>query len=149
MIEALRTTGKPVCLSVATNLEESWKITPHYNVHLRRADLGKSDVEIIAKAMRAPELSLGPALRSLSMSYNTGLTDEGAIFLTQYLPATLKELGLVGCAIGDKGGVALLSWASKAKGLQIMCVERNSFSKKIRQEFALLAQEREKLQIFV
>lgn len=149
LIEALRSTGNAACLSAADRLEASWAANAEYNLHLRNARLGPLDAEIIAGAMREVSLSKGPALRSFSMSYNPGLTDTGVVALARAFPPTLTELGLVACAIGDEGGAALLRWGKQAAELQMICVEGNRFSAKIRQGFAALAQERKNLLVVV
>lgn len=149
LIQALRSTGNAVCLGAADRLEGSRTSNAYYDLHLRNAGLGVEDAEIIAQAMRKLSLYEAPALRSFSMSYNPGLTDAGVVLLAQAFPATLTELGLVDCAIGDKGGVALLRWGKKAVGLRMICVEGNRFSARIRQEFASLAKEKTNLLVVV
>jgi len=113
LIQALRSTGNAACRSVADRLETSRTSNADYDLHLRNADLGAVDAEIIARAMRELSLYEAPALRSFSMSYNPGLTDAGVVLLAQAFPPTLTELGLVDCSIGDEGGVALLRWGIK------------------------------------
>jgi len=149
LIQALRSTGNAACRSVADRLETSRTSNADYDLHLRNADLGAVDAEIIARAMRELSLYEAPALRSFSMSYNPGLTDAGVVLLAQAFPPTLTELGLVDCSIGDEGGVALLRWGKKAVGLRMICVEGNRFSARIRQEFASLAQEKTNLLVVV
>ena len=149
LIQALRSTGNAACRSAADRLEASRTSNADYDLHLRNGGLGAVDAEIIARAMRELSLYETPALRSFSMSYNPGLTDAGVVVLAQAFPPTLTELGLVDCAIGDEGGVALLRWGKKAVGLRMICVERNRFSARIRQEFASLAQEKTNLLVIV
>jgi hypothetical protein len=149
LIQALHSTGNPVCRNAADRLEASRRSNVDYDLHLRNAGLGAVDAEIIAQAMREISLYEVPALRSFSMSYNPDLTDAGVVLLAQSFPPTLTELGLVDCAIGDVGGAALLSWAKKAVGLRMICVEGNRFSARIRQEFASLAQEKTSLLVIV
>ncbi len=149
LIDALRSTGNAVCLSAADRLEVSRASNADYDLHLRNAGLGAVDAEIIAGALRETSLYEGPALRSFSMSYNPGLTDGGIVALAQAFPPTLTELGLVGCAIGDEGGAALLRWGQKAVGLRMICVEGNRFSVRIRQGFASLSQERTNLLVVI
>ena len=149
LINALRSTGNAFCLILAERLEASQGSKAEYNLHLRKADLGVSDAEIIASAIRKVSLYKGPALRSFSMSYNPGLTDTGVLALALAFPSTLTELGLVGCAIGDEGGAALLRWSRQANELRMICVEGNNFSSSIRLAFTALAQERPSLLIVV
>lgn len=149
LIDALRSIGNAVCLSAADRLEASRASNADYDLHLRNAGLGALEAEIIAGAMREASLREGPALRSFSMSYNPDLTDTGVVALTRAFPPTLTELGLVACSIGDEGGAALLRWGKRAVGLQMICVEGNHFSVRIRQRFASLAQERPDLLVVV
>lgn len=148
LINALRSTKNAACLTVAARLEVS-RASKYYDLHLRNAGLGVMEAEIIAKAMREISLLEGPALKSFSMSYNPSLTDIGVVALAEAFPPTLTELGLVGCAIGDVGGAALLRWAKQALELRLICVEGNHFSAKIRQGIASLAQERPNLLVVV
>ena len=149
MINGLRSTGNTVCLAAAEKLEASGASMMDYDLHLRNANLGASDVEIIARAIRKISLETGPALRSFSMSYNPGLTDADVVALTRAFPSTLTELGLVECAIGDKGGAALLRWSKQADELRMICVEGNLFSSRIRLGFSALAKERPNLFVVV
>ena len=73
---------------------------------------------IIAEAIKTVHVKRGPSLQSFSMSYNPNLGDEGVLILVKTLPSTVTEIGLVQCGIGDKGGDALMTWASKAPKLQ-------------------------------
>ena len=149
LIDALRSIGNAACLSAADRLEASRASNADYDLHLRNAGLGAVDAEIIAGSMREASLSEGPVLRSFSMSYNPDLTDAGVVALTQAFPPTITELGLVACSIGDEGGAAILRWGKRAVGLQMICVEGNHFSVRIRQMFASLAQERPNLLVVV
>ncbi|MFW2367965.1 MAG: hypothetical protein ACN4GW_16225 [Desulforhopalus sp.] len=149
LISALRSTGNVVCLNAALRLEASRTSAVEYDLHLRNAELGASDAEIIAGGIHQNYLNNGPALRSFSMSYNPGLTDSGVAALARAFPPTVKELGLVGCAIGDEGGAALLRWSKQASELRMICVEGNSFSSSIRSGFTALTQERPNLLIVV
>jgi len=149
LISALRSTGNVVCLKAAQRLEASRASKVEYVLHLRNADLGASDAEIIAHGIHQNYLTKGPALLSFSMSYNPGLTDSGVVALARAFPSTLTELGLVGCAIGDECGAALLRWSKQATELRMICVEGNNFSSSIRLAFTALAQERPSLLIVV
>ncbi len=149
MISALRSTGNAVCLAAAQRLEAFRASKVEYDLHLRNADLGASDAEIIARAIREISKNNGPALRSFSMSYNPGVTDGGVVALARAFPSTLTELGLVECEIGDEGGAALLRWSKQASELRMICVEGNGFSSSIRLGFTALAQERPNLLVVV
>ena len=110
---------------------------PTLNVHLRNANMTAADAKIIANALdRTPVFELA-RLGSFSLSYNA-IGDEGAKNLADSLPATLTELGLVGCSIGDRGGKAILDWAKHANGLQMICIEDNKMSDEMRKHFGRL-----------
>jgi len=149
LINALHSTGNAFCLKLAEKLEASRGSKAEYDLHLRKADLGVSDAQIIASAIRKVSLNKGPALRSFSMSYNPGLTNTGVAALAQAFPSTVTELGFVECAIGDEGGAALLRWCKNATELRMICVEGNNFSSRIRQGFTALAQTRPHLLVVV
>lgn len=149
LIEALRSTGNAACLAAADRLAATRAAKAEYNLHLRNARLGPLDAEIIAGAMGEAHLNKGPALRSLSMSYNPGLTDSGVVALARAFPPTLTELGFVACALGDEAGEALLRWSKEAAELRMICVEKNHFSAEMRRAFTALAQERAHLLVVV
>ena len=149
LINALHSTGNAFCLKLAEKLEASRGSKAEYDLHLRKADLGVSDAQIIASAIRKVSLNKGPALRSFSMSYNPGLTDTGVVALALAFPYTVTELGFVKCAIGDEGGAALLRWCKRATELRMICVEGNNFSSRIRQGFTALAQTKPHLLVVV
>lgn len=102
------------------------------DLHLRDAGLTPSQAQALAEAL-LEACQLGMQLRSLSVSYNPNMGDSGALALIQALPPELEELGMVGCALGAPCGEALLSWASAAPTLRMMCVEENAFPTELRQ----------------
>lgn len=87
------------------------------------------------------------SLVSFSLSYNRAVGDAAANALTTAFPASLRELGLVDCGIGDVGGIALLQWARKAPRLQMFCVEGNTFSDSVTRQFNQLGSRQ--LSVFV
>ncbi|MFT4976329.1 MAG: hypothetical protein ACI8S6_002225 [Myxococcota bacterium] len=124
--ELLNTIGSAPCLAAAEVLETG-------RLHLRGAGLTAGDAVRLAAALREE----GRAITSLSLSHNP-LGDAGTVALAGALPAGLRELGLVGCGIGDVGGEALLVWAQQARGLQMLCVEGNRFSPALRHRLRAL-----------
>ncbi len=106
------------------------------DLHLRAADLAPSQAQGLAKVL-AEARQLGMQLRSFSVSYNPRM-GQGALALIQALPPTLEELGMVGCALGEGCGEALLSWATTAPKLRMLCVEDNAFSAALRQSIRRL-----------
>lgn len=149
LIAALNTIGKPDCVDAAIRLEALEPDTAGFDLHLRRAGLDAGDARVLAGAMRKTTASSGAVLRSFSASYNSDLTDAGVIALAQAFPVTMTELGLVGCAIGDAGGLAILEWARTALSPRMICVEGNLFSVDIRSRFAALGQDRGSLLVVV
>lgn len=87
-------------------------------------------------------------LGSFSLSYNK-IGDLGAIALAAALPRTLGDLGLVDCSIADAGAKALLGWAVNASGLRIICIENNSLSEDMRNNFRLLQNASPGLAVYV
>ncbi|OEE68409.1 hypothetical protein A1OO_17870 [Enterovibrio norvegicus FF-33] len=128
LISALQATNKPVCMKVADALSTQNQEGTSYDLHLRSADLNLEDVTAIVKAIHAIDESGNAKLRSLSMSYNGNIGDEGMTILAKYLPRSVQEIGLVRCNIGDKGAQALISWMADANALGMLCVEENAFS---------------------
>jgi hypothetical protein len=104
---------------------------------------------VLARAMSDLTDEEALTLGSLSLSYNPGIGDAGASVVAQALPATITELGLVGCGIGDQGGEALLHWAENASGLRMICVEDNQFSDETKTRFVELARAKHNLFVVV
>lgn len=134
---ALRAIGSDVANTAADHLAKSAISSAALNLHLRNAQMTASDVKLIANALDRTTVSELARLVSFSLSYNA-IGDEGASTLAASLPATLTELGLVGCSIGDQGGGAILEWAKYANGLRMICIEDNSMSDQMRKQFGSL-----------
>ena len=149
LLDALGSTNKPVCTNAANKLLSLTDNSVNYDLHLRSANLNTEEIQRIAKAIEAVHMANGPTLQSFSMSYNTNLKDEGVLNLVQALPATLTEIGLVQCGIGDEGGEALMNWAAQAPKLHWLCVEQNPFSEATRDRFNKLGQTRQGLLVIV
>ena len=134
---ALREIGSDVTKTAADNLARIAVSSAALNLHLRNAKMTAADVKLIANALDRTPVSELARLVSFSLSYNV-IGDEGANTLATCLPATLTELGLVGCSIGDQGGAAMLEWAKHANGLRMICIEDNSMSDQMRKQFRSL-----------
>ena len=74
-------------------------------------------------------------ITSISFSYNGQMGDIGATALAKGLPASVQEIGFVGCGIADTGGRETLNWMKTAGILQMICIEQNEFSEKLKKEF--------------
>lgn len=149
LTSALRSIGSEPCLAAAAALEARQHNDENFRLHLRGAGLNTIDVVTIAKALKTLPNNEASSLVSLSLSYNEALGDAGAIALASALPPTLRELGLVGCGIGDQGGEALLQWAKQATSLRMMCIEENILSHEIRMQFSKLDRKSSGLYVVV
>ena len=134
---ALRAIGSDVANAAADHLAKSAVSSAALSLHLRNAQMTAADVKLIANALDRTSVSELARLVSFSLSYNA-IGDEGAKNLADSLPATLTELGLVGCSIGDRGGKAILDWAKHANGLHMICIEDNKMSDEMRKHFGRL-----------
>lgn len=157
LIAALRATGKQTCLAEADRLAEALPLTSGFNLHLRRAGLSLNDALKISEAIsptkgnpskQKPEQQAS-AMQSFSISDNPNVQDAGVVALAESLPATLREIGMVECRLGDESGEALLNFASQSSGLRMMCIEGNNFSAAMQQRLARLGAERTGLIVIV
>jgi hypothetical protein len=146
---ALRAIGGDACIAAAQRIEAGGGGIGAISLHLRRAGLNTADAMVLAQAMSDLTDEEALTLGSLSLSYNPGIGDAGASVVAQALPATITELGLVGCGIGDQGGEALLHWAENASGLRMICVEDNQFSDETKTRFVELARAKHNLFVVV
>jgi hypothetical protein len=149
LIETLISSHNPVCKTAAAQLILLPDNIASYDLHLRNANLNQDDIALIAKAINSVHSQGGPLLGSFSMSYNANLHDQGVLSLVKFLGASLTEVGLVQCGIGDKGGDALIAWASKAPNLKWLCVEHNAFSEQSKQKLVALTKEHKQLLVVV
>jgi len=145
LINVLRSTNNPVSNKVAETLLSLKNSESSYDLHLRDADLNLNQIKSIAEAIKTVHENGGPSLQSFSMSYNSNLGDEGVLILVKNLPQTITEIGLVQSGIGEKGGQALIGWATNAKQLRWLCVEGNIFSNDIKDRLREFDQERSDL----
>lgn len=104
----------------------------------RNLGLTVSDVSYIANMLQ--QRSSNNPFKSISFSYNA-LGDEGAIAFANSFPHAISEVGLVGCAIGDTGGLAVLDWAKTSNQLRMICIEQNSFSDALKREYRQFSKE--------
>jgi len=126
--------GSDAAKNAADNLTQNAASSPSVNFHLRNAGFSADDVKLIANTLGMTPARELARLRSFSLSDNT-IGNEGAKTLAAALPKTLTELGLVGYAIGDQDGKAILEWAKYASGLRMVCLEDNRLSQGLRTQF--------------
>ena len=141
LIDTLGAINKPVCDQAASKLLSLNVNQSSYDLHLRHADLNLNEIKLIAAAIKTVDANQGPALKSFSMSYHPNLEDEGVFVLVNTLPATVTELGLVNCGLGDPSAAALMIWAAKASNLHWLCVEENAFSDKVKDRLKQLGEQ--------
>lgn len=67
-------------------------------------------------------------LRGFSASYNPQIGSTGAAAIVAAMPDNLAEFGLVGCALDDVAGDAIVEFMARATALRVICVEENTFS---------------------
>jgi hypothetical protein len=128
ILRALRQIATPQCLAAAEGLQAVADTAVYFDLHLRSAGLTADHAMILASALRAHQRRPAPHLRSFSASYNPELTNAGTMALAEAFPDTMAELGLVGCALTDRSGAAILAWADRAQQPQMICIEQNPFS---------------------
>lgn len=113
-------------------------------LHLRSQNLSAADIPEVIRAIHA-----SGGIHSLSLSYNPGIGDVGTIALMEKLPQSITELGMVGCAIGDAGGEAILDWVKKTPGLRMACIEENHFTERLKADFLKMARGRTGLMLVI
>jgi|TARA_R110002110_G_scaffold92763_9_gene241990 hypothetical protein len=101
---------------------------------LRNLCLDASGIAVIAPVLEEEKNRNSNSITSISFSYNQLIGDEGAAAIVKSLPASICEIGLVDCGIGDKGGMEILTWMKKSPALQMICMEQNNFSEALKME---------------
>lgn len=143
----LREIGTNRCIEKAEALEK--ESSPIRFLNLRDLDLNTSDVISIANCLNQEKEHYKSFLKSISFSYNILLGDTGAIALANNLPNYLCEIGLVNCGISDIGGIEILNWIKTSTNLQMICIEQNHFSEKLKLEFRKFSSNRPLLLVVV
>jgi hypothetical protein len=122
-IRALRTALQSVRYTYVMNTNVT-----NGNLHFRRLGLDQAELLTLIGEVEETLKKSSQELNSLSLSYNHILGDIGLIKILEFLPPDLKDLGLVGCGIGDAGIEKLLEWIESATDLEMLCIEKNHFS---------------------
>jgi len=141
LIQALRQTHKPVCLSTAERLEKESATGEGFNLHLRSANLDISDAHLLANALTSIQQQVELPLNSFSVSYNPGIETGGAQVLLSSLPDNVNEIGMVGCQLRDDVGELLIRFMARSSNLKMICVEDNLFSASMRIQIASAGQK--------
>jgi len=105
------------------------------SLNLRDLELNTADIISIANLFKVENEANNCSIKSLSLSYNKQIGNDGAIALSEHLPKSLCELGFVDCGISDNGGNAILKQLKKLPNLEMICIEGNNFSETLKNEF--------------
>lgn len=133
----LRKKGNLKCTQKSEFLEN--KISEISNLNLRNLGLEENDIVEITNII---EKENGATfIKSISFSYNQLIGDTGATLIAKKIPSSIYEIGLVECGIGDKGGAEILNLMRKSENLQMICIEKNNFSDKLKNEFNIFKKE--------
>jgi hypothetical protein len=147
LINVLVETKKIKSLEVAKNLQSIGTNDKAYDLIIRKAKLSIEDAKKIALSIDRVSQNNGPNLRTLSMSFNQDLKDEGVIFILNKIPKTTSVIAFVECGITDKGGQAIIDWASENRYINGIYIEGNSFSKQMEAKFSKLRSDNPRLTV--
>jgi hypothetical protein len=137
LAEALRKTGHPLSIEKAKVLENKTAGV----LNFRSLGLSTASIQEIAAILKDEKTVNTEPISSISFSYNNLMGDDGAIALASSLPASINEIGLVNCGIGDAGGSAILECIAHLPRLRMICIEQNNFSDELRSEYMLFRKE--------
>ena len=139
LIAALTKIDKPKSLKVAKELTSS---NNSYDLIIRRANLNILDADEISNAIKKISYQKAPLLKTISMSFNKDLKDEGIIKILNVLPTTTSTIAFVECGITDIGGQKIIDWAYNQKAIKQIYLEGNFFSKNIINQFIKLKKDK-------
>ena len=139
LIAALTKIDKPKSLKVAKELTSS---NNSYDLIIRRANLNILDADEISNAIKKISHQKAPLLKTISMSFNKDLKDEGIIKILNVLPTTTSTIAFVECGITDIGGQKIIDWAYNQKAIKQIYLEGNFFSKNIINQFMKLKKDK-------
>jgi hypothetical protein len=139
LIAALTKIDKPKSLKVAKELTSA---NNSYELIIRRANLNVLDVNKISNAIEKISHQKGPLLKTISMSFNKDLKDEGLIKVLEALPDSTSTIAFVECGITDIGGQKIIDWAYNQKAIKQIYLEGNFFSKQIINKFMKLKNDK-------
>jgi hypothetical protein len=128
LINALKETQLPVCGEAAARLVDTVAHTHVFDLELRSAKLDGENAIMLAAAIHLATTRTDFQLRLFSASYNPEMGAVGAAAIVASMPSDLTEFGMVGCALNDEVGDAILQFMWRAASLKVICVEGNVFS---------------------
>ena len=146
LITALTKIDKPKSLKVAKELTST---NNSYDLIIRRANLNVLDANKISKAIEKISNQKGPLLKTISMSFNKDLKDDGLIKILNVLPDSTSTIAFVECGITDIGGQKIIDWAYNHKGIKEIYLEGNFFSKNIINKFVKLKKDKPDIAMIV
>ena len=146
LISALTKIDKPKSLKVAKELQS---IKNSYDLIIRKANLSILDANEISKAIEKISNQKGPLLKTISMSFNKDLKDDGLIKILNVLPDSTSTIAFVECGITDIGGQKIIDWAYNHKGIKEIYLEGNFFSKNIINKFVKLKKDKPDIAMIV
>ena len=146
LISALNKIDKPKSLKVAKELQS---IKNSYDLIIRKANLNILDANEISKAIEKISNQKGPLLKTISMSFNKDLKDDGLIKILNVLPDSTSTIAVVECGITDIGGQKIIDWAYNHKGIKEIYLEGNFFSKNIINKFVKLKKDKPDIAMIV
>lgn len=141
----MRKTGDLECLKKAKILEIEKSQTRTLN--LRNLGLKVLDIVTIANILEQEKGDNRIFIKSISFSYNQLIGNKEATLIVKNLPPSICEIGLVDCGIGDKGGTEILNWMKISPQLQMICIEQNNFSDKLRMDFKIFKKDNPKIMV--
>ena len=146
LISVLTKIDKPKSLKVAKELQS---IKNSYDLIIRKANLNILDANEISKAIEKISNQKGPLLKTISMSFNKDLKDDGLIKILNVLPDSTSTIAFVECGITDIGGQKIIDWAYNHKGIKEIYLEGNFFSKNIINKFVKLKKDKPDIAMIV
>jgi hypothetical protein len=146
LISALTKIDNPKSLKVAKELQS---IKNSYDLIIRKANLNILDANEISKAIEKISNQKGPLLKTISMSFNKDLKDDGLIKILNVLPDSTSTIAFVECGITDIGGQKIIDWAYNHKGIKEIYLEGNFFSKNIINKFVKLKKDKPDIAMIV
>lgn len=135
----LRKKGTLQCILKSETLENN--LSELSTLNLRNLSLEENDIVDITNILEPKKGNNTICVKSISFSFNPLIGDVGATLIANKIPASIDEIGLVDCGIGDIGGAEILKWMRKSSKLQMICIEQNNFSNKLKMEFNIFQKE--------
>jgi len=146
LISVLTKIDNPKSLKVAKELQS---IKNSYDLIIRKANLNILDANEISEAIEKISNQKGPLLKTISMSFNKDLKDDGLIKILNVLPDSTSTIAFVECGITDIGGQKIIDWAYNHKGIKEIYLEGNFFSKNIINKFVKLKKDKPDIAMIV